>query len=67
MIMTIGEYIRKNDQNLAVMVVILMRMKNIKEINNLKENIEINEDDILWMLSYLKRPIDTDNPFPWGH
>ena len=63
MIMTLGEFLRKNDRTLAIAVVISMRLRESKDI----ENFEDYKDDVLFVMSRLKTQIDTDNPFPWAH
>ena len=63
MIITIGEHIRKSDENLALMICMLMRMKQANDI----ENFKVNKDDFEWTLSYLKQPFEPGRPFPWMH
>lgn len=63
MIMTLGEFLRKNDSMLAIAIVISMRLRESKDI----ENFEDYKDDVLFVMSRLKTQIDTDNPFPWAH
>ena len=66
MIMTIGEYIRQSDEKLAIVITILMRMKSVKNAEEM-QNFKISEDDVAWMLSYLKQPFEPGKPLPWMH
>lgn len=63
MIMTVGEYIRKNDVNLAVAMVMLLHKDEMVKA----ENFEIDKGEVAYLVSKLKMPLDPNNPYPWAH